>query len=188
MKPTRQKPDYSAIKTFIEAVQKPINERFAGRLISRSHLPGIQRDMDREWKAFYWREPGPYLLAEGCSVDGLEAALHYGALMLRWRTLFIPGPRYKPHHGGGIPLGFFREFDLYAAYQYPTHASVIAVHADGRTTEWHLHRHNVQPPQENAAAINQALRRAGLVNAFFGSQFARPQPLGRAALPVRRTR
>ena len=185
--PPKPTPDFSAIKSFVEKVRQPIVERFSGRLISRSHLRGLQFDMDREWRAFYLREPGPYLLAEGCSVEGLEAALSSGRLMLRWKTQFLPGPRYDAPWPAAIPLGFHRAFDLYAAYTYPNRASVYAVLPANKVTEWHLHKHNLHPPQENAVAIKEALHRSQLVNAFFGSEFARPKPLGRAGLPVRHT-
>ena len=185
MKPSPPQPDYAAIKSFIETVQKPLAERFKGRLISRSYLKDIQLGLDRQWSAFLRQEPGPYLLARSCSANGLEAALHYGKLMLRWRTLFIPGPRYDSPHSAQIPLGFFRNFDMYAAYQYPIFASVFAAMPDGAVTVWHLHRHSYRPPQENAPAIYEALRRCQRVNAFFGSQWAHPHPLGRAALPLR---
>ena len=39
---------------------------------------------------------------------------------------------------------------------------------------------------EYGGAVQQALRRAQFVNAFWGSQYAKPSLLGRAALPVRR--
>ena len=185
MQPSRAKPEYSAIKSYIEAVQRPILERFDSRLVSRSHLQGIQRQMDQEWKRFYRNYPGPYLLAEGCSVDGLEAALHNGHLMFRWRTVFINGPRHTISRSGLIPLGFYKIFDLWAAYGYPSRASVLIVQPGGYT-EWHLDRHQLTPPPEHRLAIQEALKRAHRVNVFFGSQYARPQPLGRAALPVRK--
>lgn len=182
------KPDYSAIKAFLAAVHRPIAARFEGRLISRSYLRGLQVLADHEWSAFVDREPGPYLLAEGCSVTGLEVGLHAGELMLRWRTAFLSGPRWPQPSGVLITLGIFQGYDLYAAYRAPAHATVYAVHVGGNA-EWHLHFHrriSGMTDMAHGAAIQHALRRAQLVNAFWGSQYAKPPPLGRAALPVRR--
>ena len=185
MNQQRQQQDFSQIKGFVQSIKDAIAARFGGRLISRSHAPELQRHIDAEWSRFLLVCPGVYLLGEGCAVSGLALGLNAGRLMFQWRTDFYPDRRYLLRTGGLIPLGYYKTLDLYARHQSNHSASVLAVNGDN-VWEWHLERPDFLKPDDNRAALDKALKRAGYVNAFWGSRFAIPPPLGRPALPVRR--
>ena len=174
--------DSQSIAAFVRRIAGNLHSRFEGRLISRSHYPSIQADIDREWKIFSRSNPGPWLLAEGCTAMGLKAEFYQGKLFFHWLSGFLDGPRYPAPLPGLSPLGYWKQFDLYYKYTFPSLATVFAASDSGRL-ERNLHYHNVERPP---LVINEGLRRAMLANAFYGSQWSKkPQSLESLGLPGR---
>ena len=168
------------IHDFLSKTYFGIIERFGKTRISRSYGKNIQADIDRLWRGFTRDHPGRYYLAQGCLISGLNLDLAGGKILFQWRTEFAEGQRNAFDSGGLLSLGYFHAFDLYAKQGSENQATLLAVSPED-TIEWHLHYHHVQKPD---ACVNEAIKRARAANAFWGSQWAVPAPLGKVATLV----
>jgi hypothetical protein len=140
--------------------------------------------MDAEWELFCRRRPGPYMLAEGCAVSGLQAGLHKGKLMFRWRTSFYPRPRYPSPETDIFPLGFFREYDLYIVFhEHRPSEAACRYGGGGKSALWVLTLPLRAPQAPHEPALREAFERAAQANALWGSGHAAPVPLGSIAMP-----
>ena len=175
--------------SFVHGLIRDVLDRHGNADVPPSVLRPAQDFMDAEWELFCRRNPGPYLLAEGCAVSGLEAGLHEGRLMFRWRTSFYPRPRHPSPETDICPLGFYANADLYIAWHDDRPPEMVCRIGSGdKATSWPLGIPLSEPQGPHEQALREGLARAAAANALWGGGLATPAPLGSVAVPQRSAR
>ena len=181
--------DPCPVTSFVHGLIRDVIERHGNTGVPATMLRPAQDFMDAEWELFCRRSPGPYLLAEGCAVSGLEAGLHDGRLMFRWRTSFYPRPRHPSPETDICPLGFHGDVDLYIACHDGRPPEMVCRFGSGdKSTYWPLEAPLPEPPGPHEQALREGLSRAAAANALWGGDLAAPAPLGSVAVPQRSVR
>lgn len=177
-------------RTFLEEVLGRLRTRLARGPVSRSQGPRFQARMDELWNEWLKGNPGEWTLAPGLFVYGIALWLDHGYIFLRWRTEKST-ERHRlpptPFQAKQIPLGTFNDrgkvYELSCEYQGPRAPSLEA-ESTGEHLSWKLFQHSYMAEKSQPAATREAYRRAGLVNALAGTQWARPEPVGVLGAPT----
>lgn len=176
-------------RIFLESVLDRLRRRLERGLVSRSQGPRFQAHMDGLWDDWLKENPGEWMLAPGLAVRGLALWLDHSYIFLRWRTqnpdkgFRLPPAPFQAKH---IDLGIFREkgqlYELSCEYQGPRTPSLEA-RSTGEHFSWKLFHHSYMAETSQPPATREALRRARLVNALGGTQWAKPEPVGSLGVP-----
>lgn len=176
-------------RAFLEDVLGRLRRRLEKGPVSRSQGPRFQARMDELWNEWLKANPGEWMLAPGLFVYGIALWLDHGYIFLRWRTERsvqrhrLPPTPFQAKH---IPLGTFNDrgkvYELSCEYQGPRAPSLEAK-TPNEHLSWKLFHHSYMAERSQPEATREAYRRAGLVNALAGTQWARPEPIGSMGIP-----
>jgi len=176
-------PGSPEVKAFLSKTFKELYQQPGRKPISRTWLAVHQKQLTACWRRFALAHPGPWLMAPGCLITGLELALDNGWPVLLWVTKFEEGPRHTVPSGNLRSLGYAGEFDLYLQINQSLYHDLLIVSERG-TEVWSCCRPeaniSLNPPN---AVFKDALNRAYLINALWDTRIAKPGRTGAIGLP-----
>lgn len=169
---------------FVKNVHETLKQRFSQKSVSRFDLPSLQLWLDQQFAGCLEASPAPWLLAEGCAVIGIGVWFSEGNLFVRWRTGISTGQRTViPAFDPGEPaeLGNYGDYALKGDISYPA-APLLSACCPGKDEQWTISK--VEPVENSPGVIQEAFRRARLVNLFAGTEWATPCPYGTMGIPA----
>ena len=169
---------------FVQRMLAALRQRLEARPVSRSAAPKVQHWYTQLWTRFSKEHPGPWHIAEGCTVAGLAAWLDHGHVYLRWLT--APETWHRLPHSPGearevCPLGIWGKWELSAAFD-GHNSPRLSAEKDGERFDWLLYYHRTTDVEK---PLREAMRRAQLVNFLAGTQWAKPDKVGSLGVPYR---